>query len=124
MLYYQHLCEDGLYEGTSKFAEGYGTSLVFGRAKEKGMNVTIHWMDKNSSSAKAIGQHYQDKKLMLCSGHAARAHQKALKNCKQRKLLLMMKRIPFRGSTPMWTLLNGTVHIATRVDVAAYRASL
>ena len=47
-----YLCEDRLYEGTSKFAEGYGTSLVFGRAKEKGMNVTIHWMDKNSSSAK------------------------------------------------------------------------
>ena len=62
LLYYQHLCqrgkdhlcEDKLYEGTSKFAEGYGTSLVFGRAKEEGMNVAIHWMDKDSSSAKAI----------------------------------------------------------------------
>ena len=86
-LYYQHLCqrrkdhrgEDGLYEGTSKFAEGYGTPLVFGRAKEEGMNVTIHWMDKDSSSAKAIGQHYPDTKLMLCGGHAVCAHQKALK---------------------------------------------
>ena len=71
LLYYQHLCqrgkdhlcEDGLYEGTSKFAEGYGTSLVSGRAKEEGMNVTIHWMDKDSSSAKAIRQHYPDTKL-------------------------------------------------------------
>ena len=61
-----HLCEDKLYEGTSKFAEGYGTSLVFGRAKEEGMNVAIHWMDKNFSSAMGIGHHYPDKKLMLC----------------------------------------------------------
>ena len=30
------------------------------------MNVAIHWMDKNFSSAMAIGYHYPDKKLMLC----------------------------------------------------------
>ena len=95
LLYYQHLCqrgkdnlcEDGLYKGTSKFAEGYGTSLVFGRAKEEGMNVSIHWMDKDSSSAKAIGQHYPDTKLMLCGRHAACAHRKALKKFKQKKEL-------------------------------------
>ena len=76
-----HLCEDKLYEGTSKFVEGYGTSLVFGRAKEEGMNVAIHWMDSSS----AIGQHYPDTKLMLCGGHAARAHQKALKKIQTKK---------------------------------------
>ena len=32
------------------------------------MNVAIHWMDKDSSSAKAIKQHYPDTKLMLCGG--------------------------------------------------------
>ena len=108
LLYYQHLCqrgkdkicEDKLYEGTSKFTEGYGTSLVFGRAKEEGMNVTIHWMDKDSSSAKAIGQHYPDTKLMLCGGHAARAHQKALKKIQAKKSFTDDEKKSLRGEYP------------------------
>ena len=108
LLYYQHLCqrgkdhfcEDGLYEGTSKFAEGYGTSLVFGRAKEEGMNVTIHWMDKDSSSAKAIGQHYPDTKLMLCGGHAARVHQKVLKKIQAKKSFTDDEKNSLRGEYP------------------------
>ena len=88
-----------------------GMEPLLYKAKYEGMNVAIHWMDKDSSSAKAIGQHYPDTKLMLCGGHAACAHEKALKKFKQRKALLMIKRSPFGGNTPMWTLLNATVHI-------------
>ena len=72
----------GLYEGTSKFGEGKAASVLFGRAKEEGMNITIHWQDADSSSALAVGEHYPNAKLMLCGGHAARAHQKTLKNLK------------------------------------------
>ena len=43
ILYIKHLCQRGrddvvselLYEGTSKFAEGYAASLLFGQAKEE-----------------------------------------------------------------------------------------
>ena len=49
------------------------------------MNVAIHWMDKDSSSALAIGQHYPDTKLMRCGGHAAHAHHKALKKIESKK---------------------------------------
>ena len=74
-----------MYKGTSNFAEGYATSIAFGRAKEEGMNVAIHWMDKDSSSPLAIRQHYPDTQLMLCGGHAARAHEKALKKIQGQK---------------------------------------
>jgi len=50
LLYYKHLCqranddlcEWGLHEGTSKFGEGKAASVLFGRAKKEGMNITIH----------------------------------------------------------------------------------
>ena len=67
------VCEGELYEETSRFVEGYETSVVFSRAKEEGMNVAIHWMDKDLSSALAITEHYSDAKLMLCGRHAASA---------------------------------------------------
>ena len=50
LLYYHHLCQKGsdkvieeeLYKGTSKSAEGYAARLTFRKAKEEGMQVSVH----------------------------------------------------------------------------------
>ena len=60
-----------LYPGTSKSAEGYA---AFQGAKEEGMDVAIHW----PSSAKAVREIFPRAEIMLCGGHAGRAHRKIL----------------------------------------------
>ena len=50
LLYYHHLCQKGrdkvieeeLYKGTSKSAEGYAARVTFQKAKEEGMQVSVH----------------------------------------------------------------------------------
>ena len=84
LLYYHHLCQKGsdnvieeeLYKGTSKSAEGYAARLTFGKAKEEGMQVAIHWQDADSSSAKAVSEVFPDAEIMICGGHDGRAHKK------------------------------------------------
>ncbi len=106
LLYYIHLCQRGkddlcegeLYEGTSKFAEGHAASVVFGKAKEEGMVISIHWQDADSSSALSVKAHYPDVKLMLCGGHVPRAHQKMLKSIKVKKALQLPNKQPLRRS--------------------------
>ena len=86
LLYYHHLCQKGrdnvieeeLYKGTSKSAEGYAARLTFKRAKEEGMEVAVHWQDADSSSAKAVSDVFPDAAVMICGGHAGRAHKKIL----------------------------------------------
>ena len=78
LLYYHHICQKGrdkgdLYLGTSKSAEGYAAHVTF---KEEGMDVAIHWQDADSSSAKAVREIYPKAEIMLCGGHAGRAHWK------------------------------------------------
>jgi hypothetical protein len=106
LLYYIHLCQRGkddlcegeLYEGTSKFAEGHAASVVFGKAKEEGMVISIHWQDADSSSALSVKAHYPDVKLMLCGGHVPHAHQKMLKSIKVKKALQLPNKQPLRRS--------------------------
>ena len=86
LLYYHHLCQKGrdevieeeLYRGTSKSAEGFSARLTFQKAKEEGMHVAIHWQDADSSSAKAVREVFLDAEIMICGGHAGRAHRKIL----------------------------------------------
>ena len=86
LLYYHHLCQKGrdkivegdLYLGTSKSAEGYAARITFQRAKEEGMDVAIHWQDADSSSAKAVREIFPKAEIMLCGGHAGRAHRTIL----------------------------------------------
>ena len=86
LLYYKHLCQKGrdsiieeeLYQGTSKGAEGYAASGTFGVAKEEGMVIEVHWQDADSSSSNALTEHFPDAKVMICGGHAGRAHKKQL----------------------------------------------
>ena len=86
LLYRKHLCQKGrddiikeeLYQGTSKGAEGYAARLTFKKAKDEGMNIAIQWQDADSSSSKAVTDHFPDAKVMICGGHAGRAHKKQL----------------------------------------------
>ena len=102
LLFYIHLCQRGrddlcegeLYEGTSKFAEGHAALVLFGKAKEEGMVITTHWQDADSSSALSVREHYPNAKLMLCGGHAARAHQKILKVIKTKKTFSGAEKVP------------------------------
>ena len=91
LLYYHHICQKGrdkivegdLYLGTSKSAEGYAARITFQRAKEEGMDIAIHWQDADSSSAKAVREIYPKAEIMLCGGHAGRAHRKILEKCQK-----------------------------------------
>ena len=86
LLYYHHLCQKGrdevieeeLYRGTSKSSEGFAARVTFQKAKEEGMDVAVHWQDADSSSAKAVEGAFPDAKIMICGGHAGRAHRKIL----------------------------------------------
>ena len=88
LLYYVHLCQKGkdkviqdeLYRGTSKSAEGYGARLTLRKAKEEGLHIEVHWQDADSSSAKVVAEHFSDAKVMICGGHAGRAHKKQLES--------------------------------------------
>ena len=96
LLYCKHLCQSGrdkvvkeeLYKNTSKGAEGYATWLIFKKAKE-GMDIAVQWQDADSSSnvvtdifpeakAKAKAKTKAKAKVMICGGHAGRAHKKQL----------------------------------------------
>ena len=81
-----HLCQRGrdkvvqeeLYQGTSKAAEGYGARLTMKRVKEEGMHIEVHWQDADSSSSNSVKEHFSDVEVMICGGHAGRAHKKQL----------------------------------------------
>ena len=93
LLYRKHLCQKGrdnvvneeLYRGTSKGAEGYAARLTFKKAKDEGMNIAIQWQDADSSSSKAVTEHFPDAKVMICGGHAGRAHKKQLEKLQKVK---------------------------------------
>ena len=42
------------------------------------MHVAVHWQDADSSSAKAVSEVFPDADIMICGGHAGRAHKKIL----------------------------------------------
>ena len=77
--------KEELYRWTSKGAEGYAPRLAFKKAKEEGMNIAIQWQDADSSSSKAVTDHFPDAKVMICGGHVGRAHKKQLEKLKKIK---------------------------------------
>ena len=72
--------KEELYQGTSKGAEGYAARLTFKQAKDDGMNVAVQWQDADSSSSKAVTDHFPNAEVMICAGHATRAHKKRLES--------------------------------------------
>ena len=93
LLYYGHLsmrgadriCDEDLWEGTAKSAEGHLSQKLWAQAKEEGMKVEINWQDADSSSAKGFRYSFsneQESRMMLCGGHVGRAHGKKLEEIK------------------------------------------
>ncbi|CAH1274779.1 Hypp9323 [Branchiostoma lanceolatum] len=77
-----------LFKGTAKSAEGVGLEMLWAEAVHDGISPEVHWQDGDSSSAKSFRAHFPDEekhKVMLCSGHVARAHQKVLSDIKVKK---------------------------------------
>ncbi len=48
-------------------------------AKKEGFSIEVHWQDADSSSSKCV-RHFPDALVMMCGGHAGRAHLKQLQN--------------------------------------------
>ena len=89
LLYYGHLsmrgadkiCDEELWQGTAKAAEGHLAQVLWAKAKDEDMGVEVNWQDADSSSA--LGFRYSfpnelESKVMLCGGHVGRAHGKKL----------------------------------------------
>ncbi len=93
LLYQKHLCQKGrdnlinkeLYQGTSKRVEGYAARLTFKKAKEEDINIAIHWQDADFSSSNAMTEHFPDAEIMICGGHAGKAHKKQLEKLAKMK---------------------------------------
>ena len=49
------------------------------------MQVSVHWQDADSSSAKAFREVFPDAEIMICGGHAGRAHKKMLELHQKKK---------------------------------------
>ena len=108
VLYYRHLCQRGkdtvvegdLYQGTSKFAEGYGASMVFEQAKKEGLQIEVHFEDGDSSSPLSLKEFYPEAQLIICGGHGARSHEKQLKNLQKRKFFSSDEKKQYRKKYP------------------------
>jgi hypothetical protein len=79
LLYYGHLsmrgadsiCDEELWQGTSKAAEGHLAQVLWAKAKEEGIHVEVNWQDADSSSADGFRYSFSnesDSKIMLCGG--------------------------------------------------------
>lgn len=68
LLFYGHLCMRGaeticdeeLWKGTAKAAEGHLSQVLWVKAKEEGLKVEVNWQDADSSSAKGFRQSYSN----------------------------------------------------------------
>lgn len=89
LLYYRYLsmrgadqiCNEELWQGTSKAGEGHLAQVLWAEAKDEGFQVEVNWQDADSSSAKGFRYSFeneQDSRIMLCGGHVGRAHGKKL----------------------------------------------
>uniref|UniRef100_A0A1X7SXU9 OTU domain-containing protein n=1 Tax=Amphimedon queenslandica TaxID=400682 RepID=A0A1X7SXU9_AMPQE len=92
LLYYCHicqkgsdnLCQDDIYEGTSKAAEGFGANEVFKLMVKDQMNVECHIQDGDSTSENVVLKHFPLCRVLRCGNHVAKNH--AIKLDKLRKL--------------------------------------
>ena len=57
--------------------EAYTSCVTFQKAKEKGMQIAVHWQDADSS-VNTVCEFFLDAHIMICGGHAGRAHRKIL----------------------------------------------
>ena len=72
------VCDEDLWQGTTKSAEGHLSQKLWAQAKE-GLKVEINWQDADSSTAKRFRYSFsneQKSRVLLCGGHVSRAHGK------------------------------------------------
>ena len=50
------------------------------------MQIAVHWQDADSSSANAVTEAFPEAEIMICGGHAARAHRKQLEMHSKQKV--------------------------------------
>ena len=98
-----NLIEENLYQGTAKSAEGYGAKECFAQAKVDGMAIEIHWQDSDSSSSNSVHEIFPDAKVMICAGHAARAHRKKLQSLAKREVISDEVIKQYQGKYPLVT---------------------
>ena len=73
---------EDLYQGTSK---GAGGCAKLSWKPEEGINVKIHWQDADASSTEGVAELFPDARVMICGGHAGRAHMKQLQKLAKNK---------------------------------------
>ena len=76
-----NICDEELWQGTAKAAEGHLAQVLWAKAKDEEMAVEVNWQDADSSSAKGFRYSFPNElesKIMLCGGHVGRAHGKKL----------------------------------------------
>lgn len=113
LLFYGHLsmrgadriCNEDLWQGTAKAAEGHLAQLLWARTKEEGMKVEVNWQDADSSSAKGFRYSYdneQESKIMLCGGHVGRAHGKKLQELQKMTSFSQLLLTFIKGISQIW----------------------
>ena len=108
LLYFMHVSQKGrdriieeeLYKGTSKAAEGFAARATLKKAKEEGMQIAIHWQDADSSSSNAVTEMFPTAEIMVCGGHAGRAHKKLLEERAKQKAFTDTLRKKFEETYP------------------------
>ena len=68
------ICDDELWKGTAKAAEGNLSQKIWAKAKEEGLKVAINWQDADSSSAKGFRYSFSHKheSKVMCGGHVGK----------------------------------------------------
>ena len=125
LLYRKHLCQKGsdslikeeLYQGSSKGAEGYAARQTFKQAKDDDMNIAVQWQDADSSSSKAVTDHFPNAEVMICAGHTARAHKKRLESFAVKKCFSAKLKSMYRERFP---LVDTVVCHCTRHEIEAH----
>lgn len=78
------ICNEGLWEGTAKSAEGHLSQVLWAKAKEEDLKVEVNWQDADSSSAKVFRYSFsneQESKIMLCGTYMGICLSKFCKKC-------------------------------------------
>ena len=66
------------------------------------MDVAIHWQDADSSAAKAVRDIDSNAAIMICGGHAGRAHKNFWKNVRRLKVSQIARWKSTRTLFPMF----------------------
>ena len=69
------------------------------------MQLAVHWQDADSSSAKAVREVFPDAEIMICGGHAGRAHKKILELRQKIKKASQQMLHRYKDSYPDWASL-------------------